>query len=295
MRPIAAAALAVLLLAPAAARAEEGEAPPPYKQGESWPLRNFRGLDFAEPLLPLAAWRQGDYGRIAFNTALPLATLASAFIFRPTDDGTLREISKKTWGWEGIDQGQDNVPFEFAMVGLSIASILIPSPEDAHGVSCALRLDRATVLALSYGASRIEVEVLKRVIRRARPDNFGNKQSRPSGHAAAAGCAAAFTSDVIRDALRPQDETSLGLRVGEEALSFLPYLGAAYMSLERVHARKHFLTDALLGTALGAITTHMFYAWSFTREEERGPWIELASVGWDPERQGIAIAFAKSF
>jgi hypothetical protein len=45
------------------------------------------------------------------------------------------------------------------------------------------------------------------------------------------------------------------------------------MALERVHARKHFLTDTLLGGAIGAFTMDMFYAWSFTRTELRRSWL----------------------
>jgi membrane-associated phospholipid phosphatase len=290
-------ALALALAsAPVAARAAETgwpwEGAPDFKDGEPWPLRNFEGLDFLEPLAPRVALDAGDWGRITLDSAIPYALLATSLAAESTDKATLAEISR--WGWVGIDEKQDDVPFMFGMIGLSAVSLFLPAPEDVGGYSWRLRLDRATVLAVAQGLTAIETEVLKVAIARPRPDS-GSKSSRPSGHASATASAAAFMCDVLRDTLRPQEEDNLGLRILEETASALPYLGAAYMSLERVHAHRHYLTDTLLGDAIGAFTTHMLYSWSFLRLEEGRPWIELASIGYDPEARGVSVVFTKPF
>jgi membrane-associated phospholipid phosphatase len=265
-----------------------------YKPGESWPLEVFEGADFLEEIVPVAAWRNGDYGRIALNTALPLATLASAFAFRGTDRDTLAEISR--WDWAGLDRSQNNYPFLYGMVALSAASVFFPGPEDASEYSFRLRLDRATVLGLSFAVSEGVTEVLKRATGRRRPDQTsGAGRSRPSGHTTAGGVAAAFTADVLRDVFRPQEERDPAWRVVKEVGSALPYLAAAYLTLERVHGRKHFLTDALLGDAIGLLVTHAFYAWSFTRTEQGRGFVDALTVACDPEAGGVLVAVGWCF
>jgi hypothetical protein len=81
----------------------------------------------------------------------------------------------------------------------------------------------------------------------------------------------------------------------EVASAAVLYLGAGYMALERVHSNKHFLTDTLLGGAIGAFTTNMFYAWSFTRREQGRSWLEHVSVRYDPGRRGVEVAIAGRF
>src|SRR5262249_23092883 len=100
---------------------------------------------------------------------------------------------------------------------------------------------------------------------------------------------------VLRDTFHPQDEPNLGLRVLEEVACAIPYLGAGYVALERVHARKHYLTDTLLGAAIGSLTMHLFYSWSFTRLEQQSCWFDMGYVSYDPERKGIQFALVGSF
>jgi membrane-associated phospholipid phosphatase len=265
-----------------------------YKGGEWFPLRLFEGADLLEPLFPQAAYSRGDWGRIIMNTTLPYATLASAFIFKSTDRSTLTEIGR--WKWVGVDQKQDNYPLLFAFVGLSAASLFLPAPEDdADGYSWNLRLDRFAVFGLSVGIANLETELLKPLFHRQRPNGNGYA-SRPSGHATTAFAAMAFMSDILRDTFRPQEETNFGLRVFEEIACAVPYFGAAYIGLERVHGQKHYLTDVLLGAFIGAMTEHIFYSWSFTRTEQgRGWFFDTASVTYDTERHGIGIQFVKTF
>ena len=54
-----------------------------------------------------------------------------------------------------------------------------------------------------------------------------------------------------------------------------------------MHGKEHFLTDTLLGGAIGAFTMNMFYAWSFTRTKYGRGWFEDVSVGYDPRLRGI--------
>lgn len=263
-----------------------------YKAGESWPARNFQGLDFLEPLVPRVAVARRDVGRIILNSALPYALLTSAFAAEGTDGSTLATI--KGWGWAGLDKNQNNDPFLFGLLGLAAASIFLPEPGDDSGYSWALRLDRATAFTLGVGIAALETEILKPVFHRMRPngDGFG---SRPSGHATIAFASMAFLSNIVRDTLRPQDEPDLGVRILKDIASAVPYLGAGYMALERVHSNKHFLTDTLLGGAIGVFTTDLFYAWSFTRREQGRGWLDHVSVRYDPERRGVEVAIVGRF
>ena len=264
-----------------------------YKPGETWPLRNFQGWDLLEPLWPRVAVGRGDVGRVMLDSALPSSLLISAFAAYGSDQSTLATISR--WNWVGIDQAQNNNPFLAGLVGLAAVSVFLPGPEDAQSYSWRLRADRVTVLALGIGTSWAVTSILKPLSDRTRP-NGECCTSRPSGHATTAFAAMAFLSNVVRDTLRPQDETNVGLRLLKEVASAVPYLGAGYMALERVHAREHFLTDTLLGGAIGAFTMHMSYAWSFTRTEQGRSWLgEHIAVGYDPLRHRVELAIHGRF
>jgi len=281
-------AVGVVSLAPTSAHAEES----PYKGGEGWPERNFEGADFLEPFVPLAALDHGDGGRIVLDTAVPYALLGSAFAFQNTDRATLQEIRR--WKWVGIDQKADNYPVLLGFVALSGLSMLLPSPEDGATYSWDLRLDRATVFALGMAAAELEDLAFAPIFHRLRPDR-SDSTSRPSGHTLAAAAAASFFADVLRDTLHPQDETNLALRLVEEVGCALPYLGAGYVALERIHGSRHYLTDTLLGAALGSFTMHLLHSWSFTRLEQHTSWFDSVSLGWDPDQKGMLFAVSGSF
>jgi membrane-associated phospholipid phosphatase len=265
--------------------------PLPYKAGSYFPLTLMNGVDFLEPFLPVEAARQGDVGRIVLGSALPYALLVSAFAAAPWDIPTYMEI--KRWKWVGVDDFDDNYPILFGLVAIGGLSALLPAPaEDAGGYSWQLRLDRLAVFGLAEGLANLEVEILKPVFDRTRPD--GDKgSSRPSGHAATAFAAMAFASDTLRDWIRPEEEPELGLRIVEETATALPYLGAFYMALERVQHSKHFLSDTLLGGALGIFSTQMLYDWSFLRTELGGGWFEGFEISYEPG--GFMLAWKKTF
>jgi membrane-associated phospholipid phosphatase len=284
--------LAIVLVLLVARTARAQELPNPYKPGETWPLTLVNGVDFLEPLAPAAAARTGDYGRIVLGTAIPYGLLISSFAIRGTDHDTITEIGR--WSWAGVDQKQDNVPLLIGLGAIAAVSAFLPAPaEDAAGYSWRLRLDRISVFGIGIGLQALEVEILKDVFRRPRPDR-NTTTSRPSGHASAAFASMAFLSDILRDTFRPQEESDIGLRILEETASAIPYLGGFYMAIERVHGRKHWLTDTLLGGAIGAFTMHMVYAESFTRVETKRGWLESVSLAY-VEGRGLAIGFASRF
>ncbi len=263
-----------------------------YKGGEVWPLRNFEGLDVLEPFVPVAAAGRHDFGRIVLNTGVPYALFASAFAFKSKDKQTLIEIQR--WKWVGLDEKSDNYPLLYGLVGLAGLSLMLPSPEDGDGYSWDLRFDRATVFALGMCAASLEDVLLKPVFDRTRP-NGRLHTSRPSGHVLSAAAASSFFADVLRDTFHPQDEPNLEIRILKEAACAVPYLGAGYIALERVHGNKHFLTDTLLAAAIGSLTMHLFYSWSFTRIEQGRAWFDTAYVGYDPDQKGILFAVVGSF
>jgi hypothetical protein len=257
-----------------------------YKLGEPWWSRNFRGVDFLEPLIPLVAASADDFGSIALGSVLPYALLTTAFAAESTDQATLTRIGR--WDWAGIDEEQDNHVVQACLIALGAVGIFLPSRQvggEDHGK---LVLDRAIVFVLGFGTAYGATEILKGVLDRRRP-NDDDSRSRPSAHATAGFAAMTFLSNVLRDALAPHQEPHLGFRILKEVATALPYLGAGYLALERVHGEDHFLTDTLLGGAIGAISMNMFYAWSFTRSRYDTGWLERISVGYDRSRRGVQI------
>ncbi|MGH7306702.1 MAG: phosphatase PAP2 family protein [Candidatus Rokuibacteriota bacterium] len=136
-------------------------------------------------------------------------------------------------------------------------------------------LDRTAVFVLGFGTAYGTAEILKHALARRRP-NGEDSLSRPSSHATAGFTTMAFLSNVLRDTLEPEKESDLWLRIIKEVTTALPYLGAGYLALERVHGKDHFRTDTLLGGAIGAFTMNMFYAWSFTRSKYGSSWFQRA-------------------
>lgn len=291
MRQLAVVVVSLLGCAMGGAPAPRRE-PGPYKGGAAWPLRNFNGLDLLEPALPVNAVHRGDLGRITLDTALPIGLMAASFSLEH-DARIQLQLGRESW--LGLDRQWNNYPLLYGAISLAAFSILLPDDRADHeGYSWALRLDRASVLALGVGVTSLEVELLRPVFGRTRPNGHG-EGSRPSGHAATAFAVAAFASDVLRETLRPAEDP-LPLRLLDEAVCALPYVLATYISLSRVHGEKHYLTDVLLGGALGAFTTHMFYAWSFLRWEQDSPgWLDEVQLSFGPAPGGFQVALRWDF
>jgi membrane-associated phospholipid phosphatase len=292
-------ALILVLLAalPAGAQEDRERTLLPYKNGDSWPGRNFNGIDFLEPFVPVNAARRGEAGRIVLHTAVPYAFLASSFIVgNGTDDRVSREIAK----WKGLqlDDSLDNYGFLMGYIALSMASILLPAPEDDYGFNWQLRLDRLTVFTLGMCVPTLLREATVPIYNVPRPDgsNYTSQNdARPAGHVAAAFAAGTFLSFTMRDWLEPHREKNPLLRVGEELIVALPLLPPVYTMLSRVKARKHTLKDTLAGAAFGAFTMSLFYSWSFNERDFGRGWIDGFDLSWDPSQKGYMLALSGRF
>jgi membrane-associated phospholipid phosphatase len=291
--------LVVLLFAlPARAQQDGNYTFLPYKNGDTWPGRNFNGVDFLEPFVPVTAARRGEAGRIVLDTAVPYALLASAFsISRPLD----KDISREIRSWPGafnVDHVLDNYGVLFGFIALSMSSMLLPAPEDQYGYNWNLRLDRLTVFTLGMCLPALIREATVPIFNVPRPDgsNYTSKNdSRPAGHVAAAFATAAFMSHMLRDWWQPHREPNLLLRVGEEAAIALVYAPAIYVMLERIKSNKHTLVDTLIGAAIGSFTMNLFYSWSFNRREMGHSWIEGLDLTYDPVNKGYMLALSGRF
>jgi len=95
----------------------------------------------------------------------------------------------------------------------------------------------AGAFLLGFGANAAVTEGLKMLVHKDRPDGSDFK-SFPSGHTSIAFQSASFLH------LRH------GLRYGAPA-----YAAAAFVGYSRVHARKHYVSDVLVGAALGVASS----------------------------------------
>lgn len=93
---------------------------------------------------------------------------------------------------------------------------------------------------LGFGANAVVTEGLKLVIHKERPDG-SDAEAFPSGHTSIAFQSAAFL------------HVRYGLRYGAPA-----YAAAAFVGYSRVHARKHFVEDVLVGAAVGVVSSVVF-------------------------------------
>jgi undecaprenyl-diphosphatase len=96
-----------------------------------------------------------------------------------------------------------------------------------------------TVVGVSWLASMAATEAAKRVIRRERPLNPGDRRSMPSGHATAAFAVA----------------TALSHR--RRGWAALLYGGASVVAVSRVYLGRHYPSDVLAGAAVGTLVTRI--------------------------------------
>ncbi|MEZ0231148.1 MAG: phosphatase PAP2 family protein [Planctomycetota bacterium] len=296
MRSLLSLIFVLLFALPASAQPEEYTFLP-YKNGDSWPGRNFNGVDFLEPFVPVNSARNGEVGRIVLDTAVPYSLLASSFsISRPEDKAISREIRK--WNGLQLDSNLDNYGVLMGYIALSMASMLLPAPEDQYGYNWHLRLDRLTVFTLGMCIPTLIREATVPIFDVPRPDGSNytsTNDARPAGHVAAAFATAAFMSHTLRDWWQPHRETNLLLRIGEEVGIALVYAPAVYVMLERIKSNKHTLVDTLLGAAIGSFTMNLFYSWSFERRELGRGWIDGLDLTYDPDQRGYMLALSGRF
>ncbi|MDT8340522.1 MAG: phosphatase PAP2 family protein [Longimicrobiales bacterium] len=134
--------------------------------------------------------------------------------------------------------------------------------------------DGALDFALGFGLNGVATAGLKWLVHKDRPDG-SDANSFPSGHTSVAFQSASFL------------HLRYGLAYGGPA-----YLLASYVGFSRVHARKHFLEDVLVGAALGVASSAVF---TRDRDDDRNPTpavslgMTLAFGSGLPTRFGIGV------
>jgi len=114
-------------------------------------------------------------------------------------------------------------------------------PATSLGVTLALEdHDGTGEFLVGFAVNTVVTEGLKRLIHKDRPDGSDDR-SFPSGHTSTAFQAASFI------------HFRYGLRYAAPA-----YAGAIFAGYSRVRARKHFVEDALVGLAIGTLTSRLF-------------------------------------
>ncbi len=281
--------------ASAAGEAAEPALEDAYKRGARWPWRNFNGADLLDPLVPVQAVREGDWGRVVRSTVVPLSLLGTGLALRGSDAKTLDAFRAE---WLGLDERQDNYVGLGLSMGLAALSTALPrrDGEVVLSLSSARWGDRATVLGLSLATTAALTEGLKRAIDRRRPSGE-DTLSTPSAHSSLAFASAAFTGHMLREWLRPAQQPWGVARIALEAVCLLPHTLALYVALSRVHKEAHFLSDVLVGSALGALVTELFYAWSFraTDGDGRGWWDHVGLTAAALRGGGSALAVVFRF
>jgi len=95
--------------------------------------------------------------------------------------------------------------------------------------------------AKSYGTTFVITRVLKKVIKKSRPDEPWSFSSFPSGHTSSAFSGASFI------------QRRYGWKYGAPA-----YVLAAFTGYSRVKVRRHYTIDVLAGAAIGIGSTYIF-------------------------------------
>lgn len=119
------------------------------------------------------------------------------------------------------------------------------------------------VIAETYGATYLTVNTLKVIVRRLRPFNYDprfvearvegdSRASFPSGHSALAFAGAATLFSML-DQRFPEEPWAIGTSIGG-------FLLATTVATSRVLAGRHFLSDVLVGAAIGT-TFGLFIPW----------------------------------
>jgi hypothetical protein len=133
-------------------------------------------------------------------------------------------------------------------------------PMVAFGASIAVEDDRTGTFQFlkSFGTSELLMQGLKEITDKRRPDGDCCR-SFPSGHASRAFAGAAFI------------HRRFGFRH-----AIIPYLGAGFVGVSRIHAERHFVEDVVAGAAIGIAS-----AWLFTSERQAFVALPLVeSGGW---------------
>jgi hypothetical protein len=184
------------------------------------------------------------------------ATGGAAAAAHPED----RDLSEDAAGSTTVDrltEGGSIVGGGYVQAGAAFAAWLTGAAT-AHSSIEALGAD----LMEAQMVSGVLTSALKYSVRRTRPD--GGRYSFPSGHASAT-----FATAAVLDA-------HYGLKAGVPA-----YALGTYVAASRLHDRKHFLSDTLVGAGIGLVSGRV------ARRQRGGQHFSVAIL---PIGRGVALA-----
>jgi hypothetical protein len=110
-------------------------------------------------------------------------------------------------------------------------------------------------------------EITKDWVHRRRPDGSDSK-SFFSGHTSGSFAAAAFVYREISDWTDGMALQQSARPVLKVAAFSLCYGWAAYVGYARIHDRKHYLSDALIGATVGTLIGNLMYDWHFDTSDD---------------------------
>jgi len=170
--------------------------------------------------------------------------------------------------------------FGCSIASYFITAMAVPSGEKPSDWSIA-KAKGLAVGVTSWWIPSGTVFLLKRVSDRTRPDG-SNSRSFPSDHASASG---AFTT------LARRNLESLSLSPGSRIFADIGITGmAAGTAWARVEAKKHYLSDVLVGYALGHFFSAFINDAFLGLENEKSPQLTI-----EPSRKGMMIGLSWAY
>lgn len=164
----------------------------------------------------------------------------------------------------------------YSRLGYSIVNNLI-SPES----SSPKEYQNIFLMYKSMAYTAAITEVSKRLINRSRPDGSDTK-SFFSGHTSSTFAAATFLYREMDDVLDDWNVTKndKALRTSLKTASFtLLYGWAGYVGYSRMMDNKHYLSDVLLGAAVGTVVSNFIYDF-YSADENENTLMDNFSIGY---------------
>lgn len=197
------------------------------------------------------------------------------------------EYGRKSVG--SMDQNKIPSLIMYTRLGYNVALNLI-SPEDASRKE----YQHLFLMYKSINYTATITEISKRLIYRQRPDGSDSK-SFFSGHTSSTFAAATFlyreTDDLLDNWHLTKNDDDL--RTALKVASFSLYYGwAGYVAYSRMADKKHYLTDVLLGAAVGTVISNLFYDAYLTDDDEKSV-LDNFSLGY--YNDGPAVNFSLKF
>ena len=146
----------------------------------------------------------------------------------------------------------------------------------------------AKAMMYTYGIT----EITKNWVKRNRPDGSDNR-SFFSGHVSGSFAMSAFVYREVSDAIDGMEaaERSTPVRMLLKGVSFTAAYGwATYVGYSRIHDRRHYFSDVLVGAAVGTVIGNLLYDLHFGANSElQSPALQFRFIPAD--RPTIAMSF----